>query len=110
MKTAGTRAAGRELIRTVKIRDVISGFYCSSDDKREIIPQGSAYALLKTVRPIDGIEPRGSSSAMRSTPLPGKNSVGRPILSPFRIHHLPDEIIEGIQIDAAQGHPAEQWT
>jgi len=41
---------------------------------------------------------------MRSTRLHGKKTALAANALPFRIHHLPDEIIEGIQIDAAHGH------
>jgi len=55
---------------------------------------------------IEGMEPVGSSSVMRSTRVMGKKRVGTPTRSPSGSFELTDEMIEGIQVDATHGDSA----
>jgi len=52
---------------------------------------------------IEGMEPVGSSSVMRSTRVIGKRKSGDADAFAVRFVELTDEMIEGIQVDAAHG-------
>src|SRR4029077_2332934 len=86
---------------TVKTREAICEFRFRLYEEREIVPQGAPHALL---------EPPGERRN-RSMRLVERDSLdalhrekqsGKPDALSLRVHHLPDEIVKRIQIDAAQ--------
>ncbi len=52
---------------------------------------------------IEGIEPVGSSSAMRSMRCMGKKTRSQADAVALGMQNLADEIVEGVEIDAAHG-------